>query len=398
MKEKTILHIDANNFFVSCELLMNPSLRGKSVCVLSNNDGCVVSRSYEAKKIGIPMGIPYFMARVQFKDTIFLSANFTLYHELSARLMQMLYNYSDKVDVYSIDEAFLDVSEIDLFFNLPFLEVAKKIKSDIESNLGVSVSVGISSSKMLAKLATHKAKMGQGTYVIEKNKIHSELERVKIEELWGVGKNISRTLKSYGIFYANQILEKEDNFYRTVFGKKGVELKYELSGISVIPLTGIALKPKSIQKTRAFPSFSDDKSYIRTEIMMHLHNVCKKLRHYNLKTSVISVMLRTKDFRVLYMDEKLDCYTNSELLLAKTVEKLFNSIFKTDIIYRSSGVMAFNLSDTTDYQLNLFENKHAKKCERIAKVLDKIEDKYGAGVLLQGDNGIKSIQEKHRRK
>ena len=376
----------------------NPSLKGKSVCVLSNNDGCVVSRSYEAKKIGVPMGIPYFMAKRQFKDTVFLSANFTLYHELSTRLMQMLYNYSDKVDVYSIDEAFLDGTEIDSFFNLPLSEVAKKIKNDIESELGVSVSVGVSSSKMLAKLATHKAKMGLGTYVIEKNKIKSELEKVKVEELWGVGKNISRALKSYGIFYANQILEKDDFFYRTVFGKKGVELKYELSGVSVIPLTGIAQKPKSIQKTRAFPSFSDDKSYIRTEIMMHLHNVCKKLRHYNLKTSVISVMLRTKDFRVIYMDEKLDFYTNSELLLAKTSEKLFNLIFSENVIYRSSGVMVFNLSDTTDYQLNFFEDKHAKKCERISRVLDKIEDKYGAGVLSQGDNGIKLIRERHKRK
>lgn len=398
MKEKTILHIDANNFFVGCELLMNPSLKGKQVCVLSNNDGCVVSRSYEAKKAGIPMGIPYFMAKNKFKEAVFLSANFALYHDISERLMKMLYKYSDKVDIYSIDEAFLDVSETDKIFNLSFEEIARNLKNDVESNLGICVSVGISKSKMLAKLATHKAKSGNGVFVIEKNSIYKELSGVKVEELWGVGKNTTRVLKSYGIFYANQILDKDRDFFKNIFGKKGVELKYELSGISVIPLTGIAEKPKSIQKTRAFPTFSGDKSYIKTELMLHLHNVCKKLRHYGLKTRSVAVMLRTKDFRVLYIDEKLDEYTNSEHNLLPVTEKLFNLIYKSGIIYRSSGIIAFNLSDTADLQLSLFKNDRLKKYERISSLLDKIENKYGNGMLLHGESGIKSVREQHKRK
>ena len=118
MKQKTIIHVDGNNFFAGCEIMMNPALKGRAVCVLSNNDGCVVARSYEAKKMGIPMGIPYFMAKNQFKNVVYLSADFSLYNEISSRMMQLLYRYSDKVDIYSIDEAFLDVTGFEKIFGL----------------------------------------------------------------------------------------------------------------------------------------------------------------------------------------------------------------------------------------------------------------------------------------
>lgn len=127
MKQKIIVHVDGNNFFASCEVLMNPSLKGKAICVLSNNDGCVVARSNEAKKMGIPMGIPYFMAKNKFSNVVYLSADFALYQDISSRMMQLLYRYTDKVDIYSIDEAFLDVTEFQKAIGLPFLEFAKKL-------------------------------------------------------------------------------------------------------------------------------------------------------------------------------------------------------------------------------------------------------------------------------
>lgn len=397
MKHKIILHVDGNNFFAGCEIMMNPVLKGRAVCVLSNNDGCVIARSYEAKKIGIPMGIPYFMAKRQFKDVVYLSADFTLYQDISSRLMQFLYNYSDKVDVYSIDEAFLDITGVESCFGLSIKEFAEKVKKDIEEKIGLSVSVGVAPSKILAKLATHKAKSSKGFYVIERNLIFEELQNIKTEEIWGIGKNTARTLRKYGIFYAHEILLKDDNFYKDNFGKKGMELKYELSGISVIPLTGEVEKPKSIQRTRAFPEFSSDVEYIKTEIMLHLHNVCKKLRETNLMTDSIAVMLRTKDFRVFYLDEKLDELTNSEILLAEKVFKLFEKLYQKGIVYRSSGVLAFSLQDTQKEQLSLFKDKKKEKCQKLASVIDKLENKYGKGALLAGEIGIKSVMKKHQR-
>lgn len=397
MKQKTIALVDGNNFFVSCETLMNPSLKGKPVCVLSNNDGCVIARSNEAKKLGIKMGVPLFMIKNIYKNVVYLSSDFSLYHEISQRMMQILKNYSDKVDVYSIDEAFLDLTGMDKVFNMTFDELAKKIKNDIAIQLGVSVSVGIANSKTLAKLAAHKAKKQNETYIIEKHLIDYELQNIPVEEIWGVGRNIARNLRKYGIFNADEILLKDDNFYKQNYGKKGLELKYELSGQSVIPLTGVEEKPKSIQRTRAFPSFSTDKEYIMTELELHLHNVCKKLRENNQQTSLIYVMLRTKDFRVFIKDEKLDFMTDSEMVLIKKVKNLFEEIFIEGVVYRSSGIFAGNLQETKKIQLGLFDIQEQKKGTGISVILDKIENKYGKGAISIGTSGIKEIQNKHKR-
>lgn len=397
MKNKVIALVDGNNFFVSCELLMNPSLQGKPVCVLSNNDGCVISRSYEAKKIGIKMGQPYFLAKKDFPNAIYLSANFSIYHELSQRMHSKLYDYSDKVDIYSIDEAFLDITGLDKIFKLSFEEIALMIKKDIEENIGVSVSVGIANSKTLAKIASHKAKALNGTYVISSANINKELKNLPTEEIWGIGKNISRSLKGFGIFNAIDILSKDDEFFKTHYGKKGIELKYELMGECVIPVTGVEDKPKSIQRTRAFPNFSKDKNYVMTELELHLQSVCKKLRANNQQTNLVYVMLRTKDFRVFVLEEKLDFYTDSEILLIPIVKKLFNKMYNKEIMYRSSGIYAGNLITKDRIQLELFKDEKKEKSENISQILDKIENKYGKGYISVGRTGVKKIQEKHKR-
>ncbi len=398
MKQKTIALIDGNNFFASCEILMNPSLKGKAVCVLSNNDGCVIARSNEAKKMGIAMGMPYFMAKKSFPNAVYLSADFSLYHELSQRMISYLKNYSEKIDVYSIDEAFIDITGLDKLLKKDFNEIAKQIKSEIEKNVGVSVSVGIANSKVLAKTAAYKAKKLSGTYIIEKEFISKELTNLPVEEIWGIGRNTARNLRKYGIFYANEILLKDDEFYRHNFGKKGLELKYELMGESVIPLTGIVEKPKSIQRTRAFPEFSSNKDYIMTEIELHLNNVCKKLREYGLKTSIIYVMLRTKDFRVFVQEEKLNFSTDSELVLIKHIKKLFYEMFQEGVIYRSAGVFAGLLHSEQNGQLTIFEIKNPrKKLENISIVMDKLENKFGDKIISMGSSGIKSIMKQHTR-
>ncbi len=398
MKEKIIALIDGNNFFASCEILMNPSLRGKAVCVLSNNDGCVIARSKEAKQAGIKMGMPYFLAKKSFPNAVYLSADFSLYQNLSSRMMKYLENFSEKIDIYSIDEAFIDITGLNKLFNLSLKEIAQKIKTEIETNIGVSVSVGVASSKVLAKIASYKAKKLNGTYVIENNMIKNELESIPIEEVWGIGRNIARSLRKFGIFYTDEILLKDDEFYRKNYGKKGLELKYELMGKSVIPLTGIIEKPKSIQRTRAFPEFSKDKNYIMTELEIHLHSVCKKLRENQQKTSLIFVMLRTKDFRISVREMKLDFSTNSEIRLIKYVKKLFSDMYNKDIIYRASGIYAVCDKDDNG-QIPLFcKQKENEKINNVSKAIDKIENKFGKGFIFLGENGVKSVNERHKRK
>ncbi len=397
MNDKKIILVDGNNFFASCEQMINPSLKGKAVCVLSNNDGCVIARSNEAKKMGIKMGMPYFMAKKSFPEAVYLSSNFSLYHEISTRMMTLLSKYSDKVDIYSIDEAFLDITGSDKIFKIDYKTLTALIKNDIETHIGITVSIGLASTKILAKLANHKAKKGIGIYEIQNNLILNELENIEVEEIWGIGRNLARSLRKYGIFYAHEILLKDDNFYKTLFGKKGLELKYELSGRSVIPLNGVMEKPKSIQKTRAFPEFSKDKEYIKTELSIHLHNVCKKLRAYNLEADSLCVMLRTKDFRVYYREINLETPTNSEFNLMSKVLNLFNTMYKENVIYRSSGVLVFGLQDSNTVQLSLLTDRLQNKNQKISLLMDKIENKYGKGAISIGKTGIKNEITKHIR-
>lgn len=398
MKDKFIALVDGNNFFAGCEVFKNPNLKGKPVCVLSNNDGCVIARSNEAKKLGISMGMPYFMAKKQFPEAVYLSADFSLYRNLSERMMAYLENFSDKIDVYSIDEAFLDVTGVDKFFNTDYKTLAALMKREIEENVGVNVSVGIANSKILAKIATHKAKSLSGSYYINKSAIRFDLQNLPVEEIWNVGKNTARTLKAFGIFTAEQILDVEDNFFKSRFGKRGLELKYELSGMSVIPLTGIVEKPKSIQRTRAFPEFSSQKNYILSELDLHLHSVCKKLRENSLECQFVGVMLRTKDFRVIYRCVKLDYPTNSELVVKPVVMAVFNEIFQEGVMYRSAGIYASELEESIKSQMNLFNVFDYKKEKNISCVIDKMETKYGKGTIALGATGIKSVMEKHKRK
>ena len=171
--------IDCNNFFASCEVLKDPSLMGKPVCVLSNNEGCVVARSYEAKKLGVPMGIPYFMAKKQFPKCVYLKGNHPLYIDISKRVMEVIKSYSPKVEIYSIDEAFIDLSNTEKANKGETFEIIKKIKEDIKESVGIDVSIGLAPTKTLAKFASDKAKNisnifsethPKGLYVIKKEK------------------------------------------------------------------------------------------------------------------------------------------------------------------------------------------------------------------------------------
>ncbi len=381
---KEIALVDCNNFFVGCEMLLNPDLIGKPVCVLSNNDGCVISRSNEAKKLGVKMCSPYFMAKREFPEVIYLSSNMSFYLGISKRIMQMLYDYTPVIEIYSIDEAFLDLTGMAKIFKMSYEELILKIKTDIKDKIGIDVSVGLANSKILAKIATDKAKKANGVYRIKYENIENELINISVQDVWSVGRNTTSCLKRYGIFSALDVLSKSDDFYKKIMGKRGLELKYELSGENVLSVVCKVLPPKSLQKTSSFPEFSSDKIYIKSTLNYHLHNICSKLRRLGLKANVVCVMLRTKDFRVFVERIFLLKPLNSEYFLAKEVEKLFNKIYEKDIIYRSSGIFVEDLKAASPNQLDIFENKTEKKAQQISLVWDRIEKKYGKGLLSIG--------------
>lgn len=372
--------VDCNNFFVSCEQLMNPTLLNRPVCVLSNNDGCVIARSKEAKEIGIPMGYPLFKARKEFKNVIYISRNFGLYHDISNRIMQKLLSYTPDVEQYSIDEAFLDLTGLKKLYHNSYENIILKIKKEIEEEVGVPVSIGLAPTKTLAKLACEKAKKNpeaKGIYRIKQKEIDEILKKTYIEDIWGIGKNTAALFHKYGIHKANEITKQNDFWLKKIWGKRGIELKMELEGKSAYSVINKIEQPKSIQKTSAFGSFTKDRDYIKDSLHYHSHQICSKLRKLGLQAEIIFVMLRTKDFHVITERVVLPEASNSEFLINQFADKLFEKIYDPNIIYRASGIFAEKLSEKAASQLFLFQDEKLQKAQKLSKLWDKFENKYG---------------------
>lgn len=377
--------VDCDSFFASCEQLIKPSLQNKPVCVLSNNDGCVVARSKEAKLLGVKMGMPAFQARKLFPQAIYLSGNLALYGEISDRVMDVLKDFSPLVEIYSIDEAFIDLTGLRKLYRKSYLDIASDIKHTVKDKVGVPVSVGVSLSKTLAKLATERAKKSDGFYKIGFREINNELKRTATAEIWGIGNNTEALLNKYGILTAHDFINQSDGWLKKVLGKKGLELKLELTGESIYPVLEKSPLPKSVQKTSSFAKFTSDKEYIKNSVHYHTHRACRKLRKLGLNAGVVCVMLRTKDFKVFYAKNALIYPSNWEFDISAAADEIFDTLFIPDIIYRSSGVTVENLSKSSDYQLSIFNPAdNIIKKENIAFVWDKIDAKYGSNTIFSG--------------
>lgn len=386
MKEDIIALIDCDSFFVSCEQALNGDLKGKPVCVISGERGCVLARSVEAKEAGIPMGIPYFMAKKQFPEAIYLSGEHGKYKEFSIRVMRILKDFSPTVEVYSIDEAFIELSGLKKLYKSNYFEIAKLIRKKIQEDVGINVSIGVSKSKVLAKLACEKAKpnIGNGIYLIGSGKIPKILKNTKIQEIWGIGKKTTVALNRWGILNCDELTNKSDEWLKTRVGKRGVELKHELLGECIDKIKTKTKLPQSIQNTRSFPKFTNDVDYIKNALNVHIHNSCTKLRHYNGKCRTIGVMLRTKDFAVYYDKKNLEDLTNFELEISRVAMKLLEKLYDSNIIYRSCGVILDGIDYTNESQLSLFADCKSKNFDKLASAIDKLEAKFGKNVVKTG--------------
>lgn len=434
MKEYVIALVDCDSFFVSCEQAVDKSLQGKPVCVLSNNDGCIVSRSKEAKKLGIKMGMPYFMAKKQFPEGIYISGNIRLYSEFSHKVMNILRDFSPNVEVYSIDEAFIEFSGLKKLHKTNYFGIAKFIRNKIKSELGINVSIGVSKSKVLAKLACEKAKNDiipgedlniravevchfegidfphlkintftpeaiqkkEGIYLIGKSKIHKILKETRVQEIWGIGRNTALLFNKWGILNCNELVAKPDAWLKSKFGRNGVELKHELLGECIDKVKSDRKLPKSIQNTRSFPKFTNEVDYIKNALNIHIHNSCIRLRRFRGKCKVVGVMLRTKDFKVYYDKITLDNWSNFELEISRTAIKLLEKIYNPELIYRSCGVTLEKLNFNEENQLSLFDGCKQKNFEKLGEAIDKLEAKFGKNIVKTGFTCAEEIEIKDK--
>ena len=385
-RKHVIALVDCDSFFVSCEQAVNPELKGKPVCVMSGRGQCVISRSKEAKKLGVRMGMPYFQIEGQMKKAVYINANHDLYAEISEKVMSVLKNFSPKVEIYSIDEAFVDLTGLERLYKKNYLEIAQMIRQEIKDKVDIPVSIGLSSSKSLAKLASDKAKkLDEGVFLIGSRKILPVLEKTGIDEIWGIGKNLSSLLRKNGILTAYELVQQDDIWLNKQIGIRGLEMKHELLGEMVSPVSDEVKLPKSIQKTSALAKFTSDKNYLKNSLNYHIHRACVKLRKINAKCHGISIFLRTKDFKVYSEKKVLNTATDFELEISAVIFELLDKIYNPNILYRSTGVILDTFMFNHEAQMSLFTDVGVdERKSKLAKCFDRLESRFGKDIIQTG--------------
>jgi len=391
---KKIALIDCNSFYVSCERLFNPKIRKKPVVVLSNNDGCIVSRSNEAKALGIKMGEPYFKAKdIIIKNNVHVfSSNYSLYGDLSRRVMRTLKRFNSDIEVYSIDEAFIDLS------NFPDNEVekiAQEIRATVLQWTGIPTSIGIAKTKTLSKVANHIAKKKQSgiTNFIGVENIDPLLEKVDINDVWGVGRQLTKFYHKNGIYNAKQLKNKSNTWIKKSSNVLGSRTAMELRGISCIDLEKTKSKRKSCVVSRSFGQRIEKYQELKEAVAGYCLNASEKIRSESLNAKSITVFIRTSPFQSrfgYYSNSKTIDFpiaTNDSIEIVKTALTILESIFKNGYRYQKAGVLLSGLSEATNDK-NLFSTEKDEKIKCLMKSIDNTNYRYGRSTLSLASAGV----------
>ena len=377
--------IDCNNFYASCERVFRPDLNGKPIVVLSNNDGCVIARSNEAKALGIPMGAPAFEYEQLFKanDVHVFSPNFALYGDMSQRVMSILEDYSPEMEIYSIDECFLRLHGFD-FIDLQ--DYGNQMRNKVVRWTGIPISVGMAPTKALSKLANRIAKKypthTNGVYIIDnEDKRIKALKWLKIEDVWGIGRQHSKRLKNMGVTTAHDFTLLDDSFVRKNFSVVGLRLKMDLQGIPTLDLEEVQAK-KNIATTRSFETNYTELSQLNERVATFAVSCAEKLRKQHSCCGSLMVFIHTNGHRKdlpQYSKNivvKLPYQTNSSIELAKFAVQALSLIFKPGYAYKKAGVILQDFSSENHQQQTLFDNRNQRHIP-LMQAVDKINTMYG---------------------
>ncbi len=372
--------VDCNNFYASCERVFQPNLRNQPIVVLSNNDGCVIARSNEAKALGVPMGAPAFKYEKLFmqEGIHVFSCNFTLYGDMSNRVMNVLSHFTPEIEIYSVDEAFLNLKGFELY-NLG--EYGNNIRHTVTKNTGIPVSVGIAQTRSLAKLANRIAKKfpkeTKGVYVIDTDeKRIKALKWLKIGDVWGIGRQHEKRLLLRGIRTAYEFTELSNQWVQKKMSVVGVRLKKDLQGKETIQAEEIKRK-QSISTTRTFEENYKDFNLIRERISTFSIKCAEKLRQQKSKCNLIMVFIRTNNHRSDQQQYyrnivvKTDYPTSSSIDIVKYANKGLKTIFKEGLQYKKAGIVLMGIVPESEAQLNLFFHENPKH-KRLMQTIDRI--------------------------
>ena len=391
---------DCNNFYCSCERVFHPNLIGKPIVVLSNNDGCVIARSEESKALGIQMGTPFYQVKelLEQNDVAVFSSNYNLYGDMSHRVMSLLSRYSPKVDVYSIDEAFLNLTGMDDSEQLT--EYCKKMVRHIIKGTGIPISLGIAPTKTLAKMASKFAKKHKGyegvCLIDTDEKREKALKLFEVGDVWGIGYRHSKKLEYYGIKTAWDFTQKTESWVRREMTVTGVRTWKELRGESCISIEELPHK-KSICTSRSFAEQGLNKLADVEESVANFAAQCsRKLREQHTVCNSITIFAHTSRFRedlpqsCIYQTAQLQVPTNDHQELVSVAVKMLRVEWKEgdSYFYKKAGVIVWGISRDNAIQTSLFDTVDREKQAALAKAIDEINRKNGHNkirVAVQGN-------------
>ena len=391
---------DCNNFFVSCERVFRPDLEGRPVVVLSNNDGCVVARSNEAKAIGIGMGQPYFQARglLERHGSVVFSSNFTLYGDLSRRVMTTLRSQVEEIEVYSIDEAFFNLEGYDE----PLEELGQRIRTTIRRHTGIPVSIGIAPTKTLAKIAAKLAKqyprLNGCCYMHRPEDIRKVLSKFPLRDVWGIGRRYGKAFDQMQILTAQQFVELDKQWVQGRMGITGVRTWQELQGIPSLPMDDLSASRQQITVSRSFPHEIYDCTELE-HIVAEFATMCgEKLRRQGSLCHTIHCFLMTNRHRtdqpqhVEQVAHRFTAPTDSTLSLVKAGRELLHSIYRAGYGYKKAGILLGDFEQRGTQQQALFDAPSDPRHERLMEVLDRVNRHYGHCALKTAAEGEKPFQ------
>ena len=404
---KKIALIDCNSFYVSCERLFNPKIRKKPVVVLSNNDGCIISRSNEAKALGIKMGEPYFKAKnIIVKNNVqVFSSNYSLYGDISRRVMRTLKRFNSEIEVYSIDEAFLDLSN---FSDDEIESVGIEIRSIILQWTGIPTSIGIAKTKTLSKIANHIAKKEKSGVVslIGIEDIDPILEKVEIGDVWGVGRQLTKFYIKNDIYNAKQLKNISNTWIKKSSNLLSSRTAMELRGISCIDLEIQDSKRKSCVVSRSFGKKVETFQELKESVTNYCLNASEKIRSESLIAKSVTVFLRTSPFQnrgIYYSNSKTIDFpiaTDNSIEIVKAAINGLKDIFKRGYKYQKVGVMLSGLSNLENKN-NLFSSSKDEKIKSLMRSIDSTNSRYGRSALSLASGGVNkkwNMRRKHSSK
>lgn len=390
--------VDCNNFFVSCERVFNPKLHNRPVVVLSNNDGCIISRSNEAKRLGIAMGAPFFKIQdvLQKNKVAVLSSNFALYGDLSARVMSIIESSFQEVMIYSVDEAFIDLSAMQQNFDL--YKLCINLVQKIEQYTGIPVSIGIAPTKTLAKVANHVAKKHAiPTRVFRldaKPKITEILTNFAITDIWGIGWRLGKKLNAMGVYTAVKLLDLPPNVIQKNFTIVMRRTILELQGISCIELKDVNINKQQIMVSRSFGHRITELNLLQEAIATYASTACCKMRKQGSITNGIYVFINTALHGAPENTYRNSLYIPLPHPSSDTREIIYwakyglAQLFRAGFKYKKVGIILCDLYPVTNMQIDLFGHTNLVKSQELMSLIDSINQKFGRATIQLAAAGL----------